>query len=62
MCWRGGDWPPIGRSWMKGIAYLPHGDGRVGTIVVNLDKLPAEDGIYLVPIAPKWYIIYSQLD
>jgi len=60
--WRGGDWLPIGRSWMKGIAYLPHGDERVGTIVPNLDKLPSTDGIYLVPIEPKWYIIYSQLD
>jgi hypothetical protein len=60
--WAGGDWLPIGRSWMKGIAYLPHGHERVGTIVSNLDKVPAADGIYLVPIKPKWYIIYFQLD
>jgi hypothetical protein len=60
--WRGGDWLPIGRSWMKGIAYLPHGYERVGTIVPNSDKVPPEDGIYLVPIEPKWYIIYLQLD
>lgn len=60
--WRGGDWLPIGRSWMKGIAYLPHGHERVGTIVPNLDKLPPADGIYLVPIEPKWYIIYLNLD
>jgi hypothetical protein len=60
--WRGGDWLPIGRSWMKGIAYLPHGHERVGRIVPNLDKLPPADGIYLVPIEPKWYIIYMNLD
>jgi hypothetical protein len=47
---------------MKGIAYLPHGHERVGAIVPNLDKLPSEDGIYLVPIEPKWYIIYVQSD
>ena len=60
--WRGGDWLPIGRSWMKGIAYLPHGHERVGTIVANLDKLPPADGVYLVPIEAKWYIIYLNLD
>jgi hypothetical protein len=60
--WRGGEWLPIGRSWMKGIAYLPHGHDRVGAIVSNLDKLPPADGIYLVPIEPKWYIIYMNLD
>jgi hypothetical protein len=60
--WRGGDWLPIGLSWMKGIAYLPHGHERVGTIVPSLDKLPPADGIYLVPIEPKWYIIYVHLD
>jgi hypothetical protein len=47
---------------MQGIAYLPHGYERVGTIVPNSDKVPPEDGIYLVPIEPKWYIIYLQLD
>ncbi len=47
---------------MKGIAYLPDGYERVGTMVPNLDKLPTADGIYLVSIEPKWYIIYVQLD
>jgi hypothetical protein len=40
--WRGGDWLPIGRTWMKRIAYLPHGYERVGTIVSNSDKVPQQ--------------------
>lgn len=52
----------IGRSWMKGTAYLPYGHQKVGMLVDRLDKLPNEDGIYLVPIETKWYIIYVQLD
>jgi len=60
--WQGGNGLSIGRTWLKGIAYLPRGYERVGTIVPNLESLPAADGIYLVPIEPKWYIIYVQLD
>jgi hypothetical protein len=52
----------IGPRWMKGIAYLPHGYDRVGVVVTNLDKLPTQDDTYLVPIEPKWCIIYIQLD
>ena len=52
----------IGPRWMKGIAYLPHGYDRVGVVVTNLDKLPTQDDTYLVPIEPKWYIIYVHLE
>lgn len=57
--WRG---VSNGRSCEKGITYIPHGPERVGIIVNNLDKRPAQDDVYLVPIEPKWYIIYVQLD
>jgi hypothetical protein len=59
---RGGSGLSIGPGWMKGIAYLPQGYERVGIVVPSLDKPPSEDGVYLVPIEPKWYIIYVQLD
>ncbi|HZS54928.1 MAG TPA: hypothetical protein VFA65_11025 [Bryobacteraceae bacterium] len=51
-----------GRSCEKGITYIANSPERVGIIVNNLDKQPLEDDVYLVPIEPKWYIIYSQLD
>jgi hypothetical protein len=60
--WRGGTGLSIGRSWEKGIAYLPDGYEKVGILVTNLDKPPTQDDIYLVAIEPKWYIYYSQLD
>ena len=60
--WGGGIGLSVGRSWEKGIAYLPHGYERVGTPVTSLDKVPTQDGMYVVPIEPKWYIYYSQLD
>jgi hypothetical protein len=60
--WRGGTGLSIGRSWEKGIAYLAHGPERVGRVVPSLDKPPLEDDVYLVPIEPKWYIMYVQLD
>lgn len=59
---RGGSALSIGPGWTKGIAYLPHGYERVGLVVSNLDKLPTADDVYLVPIEPKWYIIYVQSD
>jgi hypothetical protein len=57
--WRG---VSSGRSCEKGITYIPYSPERIGMIVNNLDKQPAENDVYLVPIEPKWYIIYSQLD
>ena len=60
--WRGGPGLSIGRSWEKGIAYLPHGHEKVGIVINGLDKLPTEDGVYLAPIESKWYIIYVHLD
>jgi len=60
--WSGGTGLSVGRSWEKGIAYLPHGYERVATQVTSLEKVPTEDGMYVVPIEPKWYIFYSQLD
>jgi hypothetical protein len=58
----GGTGLSIGRSWMKGIAYLPYGHEKVGVTVSGLDNLPIEDGVYLVPIEPKWYVSFVQLD
>jgi hypothetical protein len=60
--WSGGTGLSVGRSWEKGIAYLPHGYERVGRLATSLDKPPTQDDIYVVPIEPKWYIYYSQLD
>jgi hypothetical protein len=51
-----------GRSCEKGITYIANSPERVGIIVKNLDTPPLENDVYLVPIEPKWYIIYSQLD
>jgi hypothetical protein len=51
-----------GRSCEKGITYIAYTPERVGRIVNELDKRPAEDDVYLVPIESKWYIIYAQLD
>ncbi len=59
---RGGIGLSIGPSWMKGIAYLPHGSERVGTIVRNLDQVPDGDHVYLVPIEATWYTIYVASD
>jgi len=50
----------IARSWLKGIAFLPDGAAKVGTVVESLDRLPSQDGVFLVPISDGWYIIYSQ--
>jgi hypothetical protein len=58
----GGAGLSVGPRRLKGIAYLPHGYEKIGSLVSNLDEVPAEGDIYLVPIAPKWYIIYVQLD
>lgn len=58
----GGTGLSIGRSWMKGIAYLPYGHEKVGVTVSSLDNLPTEDGVYLVPIETKWYVSFVQLD
>jgi len=60
--WSGGTGLSVGRSWEKGIAYLPHGHERVGAPVTSLDKVPTQDGMYVVPIERNWYIYYSQLD
>jgi hypothetical protein len=60
--WGGGAGLSVNRSWEKGIAYLPHGYERVWTPVTSLDKVPTEDGMYVVPIERNWYIYYSQLD
>lgn len=60
--WGGGVGLAIARSWKKGIAYLPNGPKKVGVIVNSLDKLPADDGVYLVPIEGNWYLLYVQLD
>jgi hypothetical protein len=51
----------IGPSWSKGIAYLP-APSRVGQIVKNLDKNPAHDDMYLVPIEGNWYVFYQRTD
>jgi hypothetical protein len=59
---RGGSDLSIGPGWMKGIAYLPRGQERVGLVVNNLDKAPGQNDVYLVPIESKWYIIYSQFN
>jgi hypothetical protein len=59
----GGSSLAIGRSWMKGIAYVPDGPHRLGQTVNSLDNLPENsDGIYLLPIEGHWYLIYSNLD
>jgi hypothetical protein len=60
--WHGGTGLSIGRSWEKGIAYLPGGPERVGRVVNSLNEPPPEVGVYLMPIEPKWYIIYTDLD
>ncbi|MEO6874306.1 MAG: hypothetical protein ABI222_05745 [Opitutaceae bacterium] len=60
--WGGGVGLAIARSWKKGIAYLPNGPKKVGVIVSSLDKLPANDGVYLVPVEGNWYLIYVQID
>jgi hypothetical protein len=53
----------IARSWMKGIAYLPHGTKKIGPTVSSLDKVPASsDGVHLMPIEGNWYLVYSNLD
>jgi len=57
--WRG---VSRGRSCEKGITYISSSPHRVGMIVNNLDKPPADDDVYLAPIEPNWYIIYVQLD
>lgn len=59
---QGGAALAIGRSWIKGITYLP-GGAKGCTIVKNLDELSlVADGVYVVPIEGDWYLIYSQLD
>ena len=60
--WSGGTGLSVNRSWDKGIAYLPHGYERVGAPVTSLDKVPTQDGMYVVPIERNWYLYYSQLD
>jgi hypothetical protein len=60
--WGGGVGLAIARSWKKGITFLPNGPKKVGVIVSSLDRLPANDGVYLVPIEGNWYLIYVQLD
>jgi hypothetical protein len=57
--WRG---VSSGRSCEKGITYISYSPDRVGRIVNNLDKRSAEDDVYLVPIEPKGYVAYVQLD
>jgi|HubBroStandDraft_4_1064222.scaffolds.fasta_scaffold21779_2 hypothetical protein len=58
--WGGGVGLATGRSWMKGIAYLPDGYAKAGILVDALDKRPINDGIYLHPIVGKWYVAYIQ--
>ena len=60
---QGGAVLAIGRSWTKGIAYLP-GGAKGCTLVKSLDELGSQinDGVYVVPIEGDWYLIYSQLD
>jgi hypothetical protein len=57
---RGGLLLSIGPAWMKGIVYLPDGYEKFGTTVTNLDKAPAKNGTYLVPIERNWYVIYQE--
>lgn len=52
----------IGHSWMKGIAYLPHGSARVGPVLDSLDDLGSVDGVYLRRIRGNWFVVYSSLD
>ncbi|HEY4299305.1 MAG TPA: hypothetical protein VGM73_00430, partial [Candidatus Didemnitutus sp.] len=54
--WTGGEGLVTAASWSKGIVYLPNGYRRIGTCVAELDKLPKDDGVYLVPIEGYWYI------
>ena len=58
---QGGAALAIGRSWTKGITYLP-GGAKGCTVVKNLDERHVDDGVYVVPIEADWYLIYSQLD
>jgi hypothetical protein len=61
-CARGGILLAIGPGWSKGIAYLPWGPAREGELVSSTDKDPGRDGIYLVPIEQKWYLLYQRFD
>jgi hypothetical protein len=61
-CAGGGILLAIGPSWSKGIVYLPWGLARQGEVVSSTDKNPGRDGIYLVPIEEKWYLIYQRFD
>jgi hypothetical protein len=60
--WSGGAGVSIGKSWTKGLAYVPHGLGNLGRIVAGLDRPPTEDGVYFVPVEANWYIVYVQRD
>jgi len=62
LCAGGGILLSIGPGWSKGIAYLPRGPARQGKLVTSTDKDPGRDGIYLVPIEQKWYLIYQRFD
>ncbi len=61
LCARGG-FLVIAPGWSKGIVYLPWGPARQGKVVTTTDKDPGHDGIYLVPIEEKWYLIYQRFD
>jgi hypothetical protein len=53
----------ISPSWMKGIVYDPASSEKAGRVIQNLDKaniLPP--GMYLRPIAPNWFIVYSRTE
>src|ERR1700730_13493422 len=62
LCAGGGILLSIGPGWSKGIVYLPWGPARQGDVVSSTDKNPGRDGIYLVPIEEKWYLIYQRFE
>jgi len=51
-------------EWFKGIAYLSNGYENQGRVVNSLDALPksVDYGVYLVPVEPNWYLIFSKMD
>ena len=52
----------FGAEWIKGIEYVPGNYERVGVIAKQgLDKARKfPPNVYLLPIEPKWYLIYQR--
>jgi len=54
----------IGPEWLKGIEYISGDPAREGVVVKTLDH-PASlpfGGVYLRPIAPRWFLVFQNTD